>query len=72
MHETLLKPGLDTLLLGVPLVCLLLTGYFRLDQIVAAPKRTKRPKPAFLLDKGGRALMTDPDGRPWGTPIPPR
>jgi hypothetical protein len=77
MHASLLRPGLDTLLLGVPLLCLLFAGYFHLDQIAAAPKsgkqlRRRGSRTSLVHDPAGRAFMTAPDGRPWGRSVPSR
>jgi len=73
MNEILLKPGLDTVLVVVPFVCLLLVGQFRLDGIIAAPTLKRKAKvPALNFDRDGRPLMTDPDGRPWDAPDRPR
>jgi len=71
MYQSFLKPGFDTLVIAVPFVSVLLIGHFRLDQIIAAPRRKTKPMaPAFRLDERGRMLMTDPDGRPWKAPAP--
>jgi hypothetical protein len=47
-------------------VGVLFIGIFRLDTIVAAPKQAVglRRSPSGI-DKQGRMLLSDPDGRPW-------
>ncbi len=64
--DSVLKSGLDTFLIAVPFVGVLLMGMFRLDTIFAAPKRAVglRRSPSGI-DKQGRMLLSDPDGRPW-------
>jgi hypothetical protein len=42
MHEIILNSGWDTLLFVVPFIGMLLVGFFRLDQLFAAPKSAVR------------------------------
>jgi hypothetical protein len=66
MHETILKSGWEALLFAVPFIAMLLIGLFRLDEVVATPKRPavhRRPECGHDVD--GRAILTDPDGRRW-------
>jgi hypothetical protein len=64
-----LKPGLDTLLFGIPAIALLVFGYFRLDEVFlrkagrSQPRGTMQP---FIRDESEMAC--DPDGRPWDKP----
>ena len=47
MHDSVLNPAWDTLLIAVPFVGVLLFGMFRLDAIFASPRqaaRTRRPR----------------------------
>jgi hypothetical protein len=68
MYQAILHPGVDTAMLAIPFVGMLLVGYFRLDEVIAAPRRRKRLKsPAFRVDQHGHFVMTDPDGQPWKT-----
>lgn len=54
----------DTVLLTLPLVIMMLLGAFRLDQVVAAPRRSRRPRRAQCgVDALGRTILCDPDGR---------
>jgi hypothetical protein len=57
----------DEYLLFLPLVALLVFGYFRIDEIFG-PKKHCRPsrRPSRpVSDPADTSLMTDPDGRPW-------
>jgi hypothetical protein len=66
VHDSVLKSGLDTMLIAVPFVGVLLLGMFRLDTIFAAPKQAAgMRRPPTGTDKHGRMLLSDPDGRPW-------
>jgi len=61
-----LQSGWETFLLAAPFVGMLLVGIFRLDAIAAAPRGKESPlrhRPG--IDKQGRMVLTDPDGRPW-------
>jgi hypothetical protein len=66
VQDTILQSGWGNILVGVPFVGILLVGLFRLDEIIAAPKR-HRPvnRPACGCDENGHLLLSDPDGRPW-------
>ena len=66
MQDTILQSGWGNFLVAVPFVGILLVGLFRLDEIIAAPKRDRAVKrPACGCDENGRLLLSDPDGRPW-------
>jgi hypothetical protein len=66
MYETILKSSWETLLFAVPFISMLLIGFLRLDEVVAAPKRLAGPRRAECgKDADGRAILTDPDGRRW-------
>jgi hypothetical protein len=63
LQEPLLNSGLDTLAVAVPFVAILALGVFRLDAIVAAPKRPLRsPRRFGGSDEKGEPLVCDPDG----------
>jgi hypothetical protein len=65
MLELFLKPGWNTLLVGIPLILLLFVGLFRLDEVFVKPRKRTRPqRPARGVDKDGREIFCDPDGRP--------
>lgn len=69
MPDPILQSGWETFLLAIPLVGLLLVTLFRLDEMIASPKRGKAvPRPACGCDENGRVLLSDPDGRPWPVP----
>ncbi len=65
MLELFLKPGWNTLLVGIPLIFLLFVGFFRLDEVFTkSGKRRRQQRPARGVDKDGREIFCDPDGRP--------
>jgi len=71
MYEMMLKWGWDTLLFAVPLLSMLLLGFFRLDEVVATPKRPAVHRRIECgQDEEGRAILTDPDRRRWDRPRP--
>lgn len=71
MHETILNSGRDSLLFAVPFVAMLLLGFFRLDEVVAAPKRTAGHwRIECGEDEEGQTILTDPDGRRWNESRP--
>jgi hypothetical protein len=58
----------DDVLLILPLVALLVFGYFRVDEIFGhkKPPATHPVPPAKpVADPADASLMTDPDGRHW-------
>lgn len=66
MHELLLKPGWDTFLYVVPAFCILLAYVFRLDELfIKTGRRPSKRHPAWRVDKNGRMVLCDPDGRPF-------
>jgi hypothetical protein len=68
VHDVILQSGLENFLVAVPFVGILLMGLFRLDEIIATSKRAKAVKRRVCgRDENGRLLLSDPDGRPWGS-----
>jgi hypothetical protein len=66
MTETLFLSGRDTLLLCLPLLAILLVGFFRLDELFAASHRPRqRHCPVSGLDVNGEQILSDPDGTRW-------
>ena len=61
------KTGWDMVLFGIPLIALLVFGFFRLDQVFTAPRdKTKdKPDPRASLKRQLKSMHSDPDGRPW-------
>ncbi len=59
------KAGWDIVLLGIPLLALLVFGFFRLDEVFTS----RKPGPALqgLAPNQSRrkTMRSDPDGRPW-------
>ena len=68
------EAGWDVFLFGIPLIALLVFGFFRLDQVFTARKRgsgaARRPPPT--VDRHGKSMQSDPDGRSWDEPTTPR
>jgi len=57
----------DVYFFGVPLICLLVFGFFRLDQVFTA-RKDKTPKiidPNPASKRHEKSMRSDPDGRPW-------
>lgn len=61
------KAGWDVFLFGIPLIALLIFGFFRLDQVFTSHKKpsTDDQTPAARGPKRERSMTSDPDGRPW-------
>jgi hypothetical protein len=61
------KAGWDVYVFGIPLIALLVFGFFRLDQVFTSRKNqspeTHRPSPG--RDRQEKSMRSDPDGRPW-------
>jgi len=74
MDQTTSKASWDTLLFGIPLIALLVFTFFRLDQVFAAHKRGSAPvrRPPPVVHKDETTMLSDPDGRPWDKPDPPK
>jgi hypothetical protein len=54
----------DTLLITIPFVLMLLISMFRLDEMIAAPRRSVgRRRSACGVDEFGEPILCDPDGR---------
>jgi hypothetical protein len=69
VHPHPLTEGWDVFVFGIPLVALLFFGYFRLDETFTTKKRTPVPTPGPIpvIERDGKSMCTDPDGRPWET-----
>lgn len=59
------------LFLGIPLLGILFFGYFKLDEVFANRKETRRPtpRPAAVPQTTDASMRRDPDGRPWDAPL---
>jgi hypothetical protein len=66
--------GPDVFLFGIPLIALLFFGYFRLDETFTMRKRVPSPTPGPtpVVNRNGKSMGTDPDGRPWEKRSPRR
>ena len=66
MNTIASKAGWDVYLFGIPLIALLVFGFFRLDQVFTSRKNqnpdASRPSPERKHEK---SMLSDPDGRPW-------
>ena len=66
VHDAFLQSGWLNFLVAVPFVGVLLVALFRLDEIIATPKRAKAIRRRICgRDLNGHLLLTDPDGRSW-------
>jgi hypothetical protein len=73
MHDTVVNSGWDAMLIAIPFLGIMFAGFFRLDEVIAAPKR--RLKTRHLsggLGQDGQPALFDPDGQPWREPQPQR
>ena len=59
--------GRDVYLFGIPLIALLVFGFFRLDQVFTTRKNRPReiPDPSPASRQHEKSMRSDPDGRPW-------
>lgn len=66
MFDAVLRSDWDMVLFAVPFVGIFLISLFRLDELVASPKKKAKPRrTAFRLDRNGEPMLCDPDGRTW-------
>jgi hypothetical protein len=56
----------DALLIAIPMIAVLIAGFFRLDELIAAPKKKRLPNRRVIAgsDEYGRPICIDPDGNP--------
>jgi hypothetical protein len=67
------RSGWDVFLFGIPLIALLVFGFFRLDEVFTARKGGKQDRdPASPPEPKRKSMHSDPDGRSWEDPPPPR
>lgn len=61
------RAGWDVFLFGIPLIALLVFGFFRLDQVFTSHKKSPGDvqKPAPTIRQRQKSMTSDPDGRPW-------
>jgi hypothetical protein len=65
MHSANWFSGWDTMVLMIPFLAVMALGMFRLDERLAVPKDSRKPRRAFCgVDPDGRPFLSDPDGRP--------
>lgn len=65
----------DVWVFGIPLLALLFFGFFRLDHFFTSRKKGPAKKPRrrpAVVDKTGASMRSDPDGRSWDAPGPPK
>jgi hypothetical protein len=66
VQDAILQSGWGNFLIAVLFAGILLMCLFRLDGIIASPRRGRAVnRPASGCDEDGRFLLSDPDGRPW-------
>ena len=67
------RSGWDLYLFGIPLIALLVFGFFRLDEVFTKRKRdTGKPRPSPTAARTVQSMHSDPDGRLWDEPNSPR
>ena len=61
------KAGWDVYLFGIPLIGLLVFGFFRLDQVFTSRKAPslEAARPSKDGKRQEKSMLSDPDGRPW-------
>lgn len=72
MDHNATESGLDLFLFGVPLIAMLVFGFFKLDQVFTAHKGSARATrgPSPVIDKNRTSMRSDPDGRSWDDKSP--
>lgn len=67
------RSGWDVFLFGIPLIALLVFGFFRLDEVFTTRKNSTRNRlPTSTPERRKSPIGTDPDGRSWDEPDPRR
>lgn len=67
------RSGWDVFLFGIPLIALLVFGFFRLDEVFTARKNSERDRrPTSTPERRKSPIGTDPDGRSWDELDSPR
>ena len=60
---------LDGLLLGIPFMLVMIIGIFRLDELIATPKKKHKvgghAHNRVMVSQNGEFEFSDPDGRTW-------
>ncbi len=65
MDNWTIRSNLDAVVFALPMVAMLFLAYFRLDELIAAPKRRGPSRRHSMTLVGDRLVGCDPDGRPW-------
>jgi hypothetical protein len=66
MDINLGKAGWDVFLFGIPLIAMLVFGFFRLDEVFTLRKKeTHHPPKSAANSRPEKSMCSDPDGRPW-------
>jgi hypothetical protein len=59
------RAGWDIALLGIPLLALLVFGFFRLDEVFTSRKQGAALHGPTPNQNRPKTMRSDPDGRPW-------
>jgi hypothetical protein len=60
---SVIQSNTDALLVAIPMIGILIVGFFRLDELVGKPKKQGMPRRQISgLDAKGRQICLDPDG----------
>ena len=66
MHLSTLFPSFDILVLTAPFLGILALAMLGLDERIATPRQGPGTRRAFCgVDREGRPILSDPDGKPW-------
>jgi hypothetical protein len=68
MDINVAQGGGDVFLFGIPLIALLIFGFFRLDEVFTSSKKGPPPgvpEPSKPTRQRPKLMHSDPDGRPW-------
>ncbi len=67
MHDaSMLNSSWQSILLAIPFVLTMLAGIFRLDEVLVTRKQVpQKQRLASGVDRDGRHILCDPDGRPF-------
>ena len=61
---SVLQSNTDAVLVAIPMIGMLVAGFFRLDELVGKPKKSAEHRRSMSgWDEQGRPICADPDGK---------